>query len=126
MVGRDLKPSRKSSQKRTREEEKLYGKNKKRKLDNEERTGWGEEVLTREMAKEEFLLNQDSKKLNMVGMIQKKLIPLTGGSLISTKIINELIREAVTLSHDAKNSKEYEKCVQLMADKEHRLPGQDT
>ena len=72
--------------------------------------------MTREWAREEFLFNKDSKKLDMVGLIQKKLIQLTGWRLISTIVVQELIREAVTISHDAKDSKEYEECVQLLAD----------
>ena len=61
-------------------------------------------------------IQQGEKKLDTGRLVQKKLIPLTGLRLISTIVIQEHIREAVTIFHDAKDIKKYEECVQLLAD----------
>ena len=97
-----------TEEKRSREADALAAKSKKRKLDGEGGACWGEELITREVAREEFLYDQEKKSSEKGKLIQKKLTPLTGKSLISAIIIQELVKEAVCLSHYAKDTEEYE------------------
>ena len=98
----------KPGQKRSRESDALAVKSKKRKLDGDEGASWGEELISRELAREEFLYNQEKKIIETGKLSQMKLIPLTGMSLISTIIIHELVRAAVTISHNSRDTEEYE------------------
>ena len=93
--------SKKPGTKRSREADALAAKSKKRRLDGEGGACWGEELITREVAREEFLYDQENKGSEKGKLIQKKLTPQTGISLISAIIIQELIKEAVCLSHQA-------------------------
>ena len=64
----------KPRQKRQRESEAQAVKSKKRKLDGgEEGACWGEELVTREVAREEFLYNSERRKMEAGKLIQKKL-----------------------------------------------------
>ena len=100
----------KQRQKRQREAEAQAVKSKKRKLDGGEEEGscWGEELVTREVAREEFLYTSERRNMEAGKLIQKKLFPLTGMTLISTIIVQELVREAVLMSIQSAEKEEYE------------------
>ena len=54
-------------------------KSKKRKLDGgEEGACWGEELVSREVAREEFLYNSERKNIEAGKVIQKNCFPLLG------------------------------------------------
>ena len=59
-------------------------------------------------------MNQEKKGSEKGKLIQKKLTPLTGISLISAIIIQELIKEALCLSHQAKESEEWEESSKIL------------
>ena len=96
--------SKKPGTKRSREADALAAKSKKRRLDGEGGACWGEELITRKVAREEFLYDQEKKSSGKSRLIKKKLNPLTGISLISAIIIQELVKETVCLSHHAKDT----------------------
>ena len=57
---------------------------------------------------EEFLYSSERKNIEAGKLGQKKLLPLTGMILISTIIVQELVREVVEISHRAAENEEYE------------------
>ena len=64
-------------------------------------------MVTREVARGEFLYSSERKNMEEGKLIQKKLLPLTGMTLIST-IMQELVREAVQMSIKSVEKEEYE------------------
>ena len=75
-------------------------------MDGEVGVCWVEELITREVSRDEFLYDQEKKSSEKGKLIQKKLTPLTGKSLISAIIIQELVKEAVCLLHHSKDTEE--------------------
>ena len=72
----------------------------------------GEELVSRETAREEFLYSSERRNMEAGKLIQKKLLPLTGITLISTIIVQELVREAVLMSIQSAEKEEYEALTQ--------------
>ena len=65
-------------------------------------------MVSREVAREEILYNSERSNMEAGKLIQKKLLPLTGITLISTIIVQELVREAVLMSIKSAEKGEYE------------------
>ena len=55
-------------------------------MENSEGVVWGEQVVTRDRAKEEFLMSSGEAVVR--SMVQKLLLPLVGAELTVTTLVN--------------------------------------